>query len=129
MALVQRFSKKQSTVETSVFGAEFATKKQCIDALRGLIYKLRMMGIQLSSPLYIYGNNMPVVHNTFRPESVLKKKSISVCYHAVCESVAMGKSLVGHILSKESVAELMTKVVHEKKYLVSNIVYDIYYNQ
>ena len=33
MALVQWFSKKQSTVETSVFGAEFVTMKQGIDVL------------------------------------------------------------------------------------------------
>ena len=32
-ALVQWFSKKQSTVETSVFGAEFVAMKQGIDAL------------------------------------------------------------------------------------------------
>ena len=40
IALVQWFSKKQSTVETSVFGAEFVAVKQGIDALRGLRYKL-----------------------------------------------------------------------------------------
>ena len=49
-ALVQWFSKKQSTVETSVFHAEFVTMKQDIDALRFLRYKLRMMGILISSP-------------------------------------------------------------------------------
>ena len=35
-ALVQWFSKKQSTVETAVFGAEFVAMKQGIDKLRGL---------------------------------------------------------------------------------------------
>ena len=40
---------------------------------------------------------MSVVHYTSRPESVLKKKSNSVSYHAFCESVAMCVSLVGHI--------------------------------
>ena len=43
-AFVQWFSTKQSTVETSVFGTEFVTWKQGIAALRGLRYKLRMMG-------------------------------------------------------------------------------------
>ena len=106
--LVQCFSKKQSTVETSVFGTEFFTMKQGIDLLKSLRYKLRMMGILIFSPSYIYWDNMSVVHNTSRPESVLRKKSNSVCYHAVCESVAMGESLAGHIPSKENVAGLMT---------------------
>ena len=53
--LVQWFSKKQSTVETLVFGAEFVTMKQGIDAVRGLRCKLRMMGILICDPCYIYG--------------------------------------------------------------------------
>ena len=76
-----------------------------MDALRGLRYKLKMMGIPISSPLYIYGDNMSIVHNTSRPELVLGKKSNSVCYHAVHESVAMGESLVGHIPSKENATD------------------------
>ena len=68
-----------------------------------------MMDIPISGPLYIYGGNMSVLHNTSRSESVLRKKSKSVCYHAVFESVAMGESLVEPIPSKENVADLMTK--------------------
>ena len=102
--------------------------KQGIDTLRGLRYKLRMMGILISSPSYIYGDNMSVIHNTSRLESVLRKKSNSVCYHAVCESGAMVESLVGHIPSKENVADLMTKVINgqKRRYLVGNIFYDIH---
>ena len=54
---------------------------------------------------------MSVWHNTSRPESVLRKKSNSVCYHAVHESVAVGESLFGLIPSNENVADLMTKVL------------------
>ena len=80
------------------------------------------MGIPISGPSYIYGDNMSVIHNTSRPELVLRKKSNSVCYHAVHESVAMGESLVGHIPSKENIADLLTKVLHghKRRYLVSN---------
>ena len=109
-ALVWWFSKKQSTVETSDFCTEFVTMKQGIDALRGLMYNLVMMHIPICSPLYIYGDKMSVVHNRSQPESFIRKKSNSVCYHAVCESVAIGESLVGHIPSNENVADLMPKV-------------------
>ena len=81
-ALVQWFSKKQSTVETSVFGTEFITMKQ---ALQGLRYKLTMMVIPVSSPSCIYGDNMSVIHNSSKPESVLRKKSNLACCHAVHE--------------------------------------------
>jgi len=40
----------------------------------------------------------------------LKKKSNSICYHAIRESVAMGESLTAHVASKENPADLATKV-------------------
>ena len=85
--------------------------KQSIDTLRGKRYKLRMMGITISCPSYIYGYDMSVVQNTSKADSVLRKKCNSVCFYAVCESVAMGQSLVEHIPSKENIPELMTKVL------------------
>ena len=99
--LVQWFSKKQSTVETSVFVAEFVVMKESIDAPRGLRYKLRMMGIPIFHSSFIHRDNMSVVHNTSRPESFLKKKHNSVCYHKVHALVAIGESLASCIPSKE----------------------------
>ena len=72
-------SKKQTRVETSVFGAEFCAMTQGIERLRGLRYKLRMMGVPISGPSFVYGDNMSVIHNTQRPESRLNKKSNSIC--------------------------------------------------
>ena len=44
-ALIQWLSKKQATIETLVFGAEFVAMKLGMESLRGLRYKLRMMGV------------------------------------------------------------------------------------
>ena len=66
--LVNWLSKKQATIETSVFGAEFVAMKQEMEAVRGLSYKLRMMGVRTSGPTYVYGDNMSVINNTQRPE-------------------------------------------------------------
>jgi hypothetical protein len=87
------FSKRHPTVESSVFGADFVAMKNGIETLRVLCYKLRMRGVALSGPTYVYGDNMSVVHNTQRLESVLKKKSNSICYHAVSESAAVVDSI------------------------------------
>jgi hypothetical protein len=69
------FSKRQTTVESSVFGAEFVVMKNGIKTCHGLHFKLRIIGVTLSSPTFVYGENMSVVQNNQRPESVLKKKS------------------------------------------------------
>ena len=122
------YSKKQSTIETSVFGTEFVAMKQGMEALWGLHYKLGMMGVKISGPSYIYGDNMSVIHNTQQPESTLKKKSNSVCYHAVRESVTMGESLTGHVLSTENPADLCMKFIpggQKHDYLIGLVLHDI----
>ncbi len=127
-ALTQWISKKQATIETSVFGAEFVAMKIGMESLRGLRYKLRMMGVPIFGPSLIYGDNMSVIHNTQRPESTLKKKSNSIAYHAVRESVAMGESLTGHVGTNSNPADLATKVLHGKKRrdMVLKLLYNIY---
>jgi hypothetical protein len=105
------FSKRQPNVESSIFGAEFVAMNNGIETCRGLRYKLSIMGVALSDLASFNGDNMSVVHNTQRPESVLKKKSNSICYHAVRESSAMGESIIGHVPSVENPADICTKVV------------------
>ena len=92
-ALIAWISWRQSTIETSVFGAEFVAMKHGVETLRGIRYKLHMMGVPLDGPSNIYSDNMSVINNTQKPESVLKKKSNSICYHAIREAVAMGEIL------------------------------------
>jgi hypothetical protein len=121
-------SKQQATIETSVFDAEFVAMKHGIKTLGGLRYKIRMMGIPLSGPTYVYGDNRSQVTNSSRSESTLKKKCNSICYHAICESVAMGETLLLHIRPGENLADFLTKTTSGAKYckLVSGVVHDIY---
>jgi hypothetical protein len=69
MGPIMWFSKRQPTVESSVFGEEFVAMKNGIETCSGLRYKLRMMGVTLSGPTFVYGDNMSIVHNTQRPAS------------------------------------------------------------
>ena len=55
------------------------------------------MGVMIDVPTYVYGDNMSVIHNTSKPESVLKNKSNSICYHFVREAVAMRECLNTHV--------------------------------
>jgi hypothetical protein len=128
MAPVLWLSRKQPTIETSVFGAEFVAMKHGMETMRGLRYKLRMMGIPLSGPSYLYGDNMSVIHNTQRPESTLKKKSNSICYHAVRESVAMGESRTAHVGSDDNMADIATKILgggRKRNHLVAMLLHDV----
>ena len=78
-----------------------------------------MMGVPISVPSYVYGDNMTVIHNTQRLESTLKKEVNSSCYHSVCESIVMGN---------ENCDSLSTKVLYggKRRFCVSNFLYNIY---
>jgi hypothetical protein len=87
-----------------------------------------MMGVPLSVPTYIYGDNKSQVTNSSRPESTLKNRCNSICYHAICESVAVGDTLLTHIRIGDNLADFLTKTTSgaKRRKLVSGVVYDIY---
>jgi hypothetical protein len=101
--------------------------KNGIETCRGLCYKLRIMDVALSDPAFVYGDNMSVVQNTHRPESVLKKKSNSIFYHAVRDSSAMGESIIGHVPSVYNTVDICTKVVpggNKRNHLIRLLLHD-----
>ena len=69
------------------------------------------MGVLIVGPTYTYGDNMSTIHNMQRPDSTIKKKSNSICYHAIREAVVMQEILTGHVRTDENAADLLTKVV------------------
>ena len=71
---------------------------------------------------------MSVIKNTQRPESTLKKKSNSICYHASRESVTMNESRMAHISTNENPADIASKIVgggRKRTYLVGKLMHDI----
>jgi hypothetical protein len=102
-------SAKQTSCETSTFGSEFVAMKQCCEYLRGLRYKLRMLGIPVNGPAFIFGDNQSVLANTTNPGSQLKKKSNAICYHYVREGCARKEWITAYIKSEHNVADLLTK--------------------
>ena len=77
------YSKRQQTVETSTFSAEFIALKVCLEAIEHLRFKLRCFGVPLSSgeATHVFCDNESVVKNTTNVESTLNKKHSSVAYH------------------------------------------------
>ena len=128
MGLIQSHSKKQGSVEGATFGSEFVAAKTATEANRALRYKLRMMGVPIDGPSYMFIDNMSVVHNTTTPTSMLKKKSNAIAYHYVREAVAMGEILITWVRSEDNIADLMTKVLpngEKRDKLIQRMLWDI----
>ena len=129
MAPIYWFTKRQTGIETSSFGSEFIAMKQCTEYIRGLRYKLRMMGIAVEGATLVYGDNMSVLYNTSIPESTLKKKSNSIAYHFVREGAARKEWKTGYVNTNDNPSDILTKSVSnqlKRRKLVGMLMYDIY---
>ena len=103
------WSKNQNSMESLSFGSEFIAMKQCCEYVRGLRYKLRMMGIPCEDPTFIYGDNQSDLANTTIPDSTLKKKSQSIAYHFVREGTARDEWRTTYVNTHDNEADLLTK--------------------
>jgi hypothetical protein len=119
-------SRRQNTVETSTFGSEFVALRNARDMIVALRYKLRMFGIPLSGPAFVFCDNQGVVKNASIPESVLTKKHNAVNYHSVREAVAARIMMVAKEDGSTNLADLFTKALpsDRRKELLEAILYN-----
>ena len=127
-APVKWYSKRQQTVETSAFSAEYLAMKLCIEDIEFLRFKLRMFGIPMNADkpsTYILCDNDGVVKNSSNVESSLNKKHSAVAYNFTRWNVAAGVCKVAWIPSGENIADAMTKRLPEstRDYLFGNWTY------
>ena len=103
--------------------------KQCCEYIRGLWYKLRMMGIPCQGPAYIQGDNQSVLANTSIPDSTLKKKSKSIAYHFVREGATRDEWRTSYINTHENESDLLTKLLpsrDKRKRFVESLLHHIF---
>jgi hypothetical protein len=67
-----------------------------------------MMGIPCDGPAYILGDNQSVLANTTVPDSTLKKKSQSICYHFVREGAASDEWKISYVNTHSNEPDLLT---------------------
>ena len=105
------YSKRQQTVETSTFSAEFIALKACLEAIEHLRFKLRCFGVPMpqGEPTHVFCDNDSVVKNTTNVESTLNKKHSSVAYHHCRWSVAAGVITLAHISTHDNITDCFTK--------------------
>ena len=110
------YSKRQNTVETSTFGSEFIALRIATELIEGLRYKLRMLGVPLDGPTNVFGDNQLDIKNATIPESPLKKKHVTICYHRVREACAAGVIRIAKESTETNLADLLTKNLDRESY-------------
>lgn len=108
-APISWYSKRQNTVESSVFGSEFVALKIAIEQNEALRYKLRMMGVPICGPTNGFCDNKSVVTNVTVPHSTLNKRHNYIAYHKVREAVAQQSVRIAHELGRFNMSDVLTK--------------------
>ena len=103
------FSKKQSTVETATFGAEFVAARTCIEQLVELRHSFRYMGIPVKATSFAWGDNEKQVLSASFPYARLHKRHNILTYHYVRSMIARGFINLQHIVGKDNCADILTK--------------------
>ena len=109
-------SKRQTSVHTSTFGAEFTSLKNATEVAITLRYHLRSMGISVSASTKILCDNMSVCINATNPASSLNKKAIALAYHFVRQNQSGNVVQIHHIRSEDNYADLLTKPLPSKPF-------------
>ena len=105
-------SRRQNTLETSAFSAEFISLKECIEDIEALRFKLRMFGVPISEEYpatHIFCDNEAVVKNSTKVESTLNKKHSEVAYHFTRWNVAAKVCSLAWIETGFNIADAFTK--------------------
>ena len=79
----------------------------------------------MDGPIIIRADNQSVITNSSVPESVLKKKSVSVSYHCVREASARGVAVVTYVHTDSNWSDFLTKIQSgpKRQELVRNVLF------
>ena len=126
-APIHWFSKRQPSVETSTFGAEFYATKIAVEMTEALRCKLCMFGVPIpeDSPASAFCDNEAVYQNTAVPESTLRKKHNSIAYHRCREAVAAKTIRVAKQGTSKNLSDLFTKLMTapRRRFLLKRFTY------
>jgi len=103
------YSKRQNTVEVSMFGSEITAMKNVIELIEALRYKLRMFGVPIDGATNIFCDNEAVTKNCSDSTSPLKKKHHSIANHRNGEAVAAGTCRITKEDTENNLSDFFTK--------------------
>ena len=105
------FAKKQKTVETATYGSEFMVARQACEQIMALRYTLRMMGIPIDGPTWMFGDNASVITSSTVPQSTLNKRHNALSYHRVRECIASKIIYLLHVDGTLNPSDALTKAL------------------
>ena len=85
--------------------------RQAVEEAKSLRYMLRCLGIPVTTPTNLFGDNYSVIQSANIPQSELKKKHVAISYHYVREAIAAKIVNSHHVYSHENFSDICTKAL------------------
>ena len=109
-------SKRQGAIETSTYGAEFMAMKTAVEEVISIRYMLRCLGVKVTKPTNILGDNRSVVINSTVSSSLLRKKHVAISYHMAREATAAAIVRPLKTKSEWNFSDILTKPIPRKSF-------------
>ena len=114
-------SKRQGSIASSTYAAEFSALRTATEEAIGLRYMLRCLGCNVptdgSCPTKIFGDNLSVIQNAQNPAADLSKKHVAISFHTVREAVAAGIVEPYWLQGQWNLSDIMTKQIPRTEFM------------
>jgi hypothetical protein len=107
--VIDWFSKKQATVETATYGAEYVAARTAMEQIINLRIQLRYLGVPVKGSTMMFGDNESVVNSSSTPHARLHKHHNALSFHKVREGIAAGIAKFHHVRSPDNPADILSK--------------------
>ena len=108
-------SKRQSTVASSTYSAEFSALRTATEEAMNIRYCLRCLGVNIpadgSCPTKVFGDNLSVILSASNPSHDLSKKHVAISFHVVREAIAAGIIEPYWLKGEYNISDIMTKQI------------------
>ena len=114
-------SKRQGSVASSTYAAEFSALRTATEEAQSLRYMLRCLGCNIpadgSCPTKVFGDNLSVIQNSQNPAADLSKKHVAISFHVVREAIAAGIIEPYWLHGVWNLSDIMTKQIPKSEFV------------
>ena len=113
-------SKRQGSIASSTYAAEFSALRTATEEAISLRYMLRCLGCNVptdgSCPTKIFGDNLAVIQSSQNPAADLSKKHVAISFHTVREAIAARIVEPYWLKGKYNLSDIMTKQIPKPEF-------------
>jgi hypothetical protein len=115
---VHWMSKRQGSIASSTYAAEFSALRTATEEAMNIRYMLRCLGVNIGTkPTDVFGDNLSVIQNSQNPEADLSKKHVAISFHVVREAIAAGIICPYWLKGKYNLSDIMTKQIPKPEFV------------